>query len=73
MSSLTRNTVPAKPLPIRSSTSARVASSMIGSPGTGIRTMDISGWPTGPTESHRSGPYSGRLTSARISMPSLPT
>jgi hypothetical protein len=36
-----------------------------------IRTMDISGWPEGPTVSQRKLPNSGMVTSERTSMPSF--
>ena len=63
--------MPAKPLPVSSSTLARVASSMIGSPGIFISTMLMSGWCAGPTESQRKSPISGTVMSARTTKPSL--
>ena len=70
-SSVVRKTVPAKPFAIRVSTWPLVSSSITGGPGIAIRTIETSSWPGGPTVSQRKSPSSGRVTSARTSIPTL--
>src|SRR6201988_2336643 len=70
--SVVRNTVPAKPLAVRSITCFCVASSITGSPGTAMSTIDTSSWPGGPTVSQRKvSSKSGSETSWRTSIPTF--
>src|SRR5882757_6075721 len=71
-SSVVRNTVPAKPIATTSITCFLVTSSITGSPGTAISTIDTSSWPGGPIVSQRKvSSKSGNETSWRTSIPTF--